>query len=153
MSQARYRPNVTVACVVAAQDRYLLVEERIDGLARFNQPAGHLEPNESLVQACARELWEETGLTATPDGLVRIHQWCAADGTQFLRFTFALRLKAPLPVHPRDPQILACHWLTREAIEQLGDALRSPLVLASIEDFEQRPLTPLTLLDDRLTTN
>lgn len=153
MSQPRYRPNVTVACVVAAQGRYLLVEECIAGERRFNQPAGHLEAGESVIEACARELLEETGLQCQPHSLVRIHQWRAPDGIEFLRFTFSLRLDEQPAVQPRDPAILACHWLTREEIARLGPQLRSPLVLASIDDFEKAPGVSLSILDDRLMTN
>nr|WP_281497784.1 NUDIX hydrolase [Ferrimonas balearica] len=146
----RYKPNVTVACVVNHHDRYLLVEEQIAGQVRLNQPAGHLEPNESLVQACARELAEETGIQRQPDHLLRIHQWQAPDGTQFVRFSFSLTLEAPLETAPQDPQIVACHWLTRAQIEARANQLRSPLVLSAIDDFESGRHYPLSLLDDRL---
>ncbi|MBY6185605.1 NUDIX hydrolase [Marinobacter hydrocarbonoclasticus] len=153
MSQPRFRPNVTVACVVEAQGQYLLVEEQINGETRYNQPAGHLEPGESLVQACRRELREETGLDREPEGLVRIQQWLAPDGTPFVRFTFCLSLPRPLETQPQDPQIAACHWLTRHEIIQRQSALRSPLVLASVEAYEQGAYAPLTLLDDQLAAD
>ncbi|MFN2896596.1 NUDIX domain-containing protein, partial [Escherichia coli] len=53
-----FKPHVTVACVVHAQDKFLIVEETINGKALWNQPAGHLEANETLLQAAERELWE-----------------------------------------------------------------------------------------------
>ena len=49
-----WHPDVTVATVVALKGRLLLVEERIDGQLVLNQPAGHLEPGESLVEAAVR---------------------------------------------------------------------------------------------------
>ncbi len=61
-----FKPHVTVACVVHAEDKFLIVEETINGKALWNQPAGHLEANETLLQAAERELWEETGIRATP---------------------------------------------------------------------------------------
>ena len=56
-----FKPHVTVACVVHAEGKFLVVEETINGKALWNQPAGHLEADETLVEAAARELWEETG--------------------------------------------------------------------------------------------
>ena len=69
-----FKPHVTVACVVHAQDKFLIVEETINGKALWNQPAGHLEANETLLQAAERELWEETGIRATPQHFIRMHQ-------------------------------------------------------------------------------
>ena len=61
-----FKPHVTVACVVHARGKFLVVEESINGKALWNQPAGHLEANETLLQAAKRELWEETGIHAEP---------------------------------------------------------------------------------------
>jgi len=52
----RYKPNVTVACIIECQNKYLIVEEIIDGIKRYNQPAGHLEKDETLIMACEREV-------------------------------------------------------------------------------------------------
>lgn len=71
-----FKPHVTVACVVHAQDKFLIVEETINGKALWNQPAGHLEANETLLQAAERELWEETGIRATPQHFIAcINGW------------------------------------------------------------------------------
>ena len=79
-----FKPHVTVACVVHAAGKFLVVEETINGKALWNQPAGHLEADETLVQAAERELWEETGIRATPQAFLRLHQWIAPDRTAFL---------------------------------------------------------------------
>ncbi len=65
---------------------FLVVEETINGKALWNQPAGHLEANETLVEAAARELWEETGISAQPQHFIRMHQWIAPDKTPFFAF-------------------------------------------------------------------
>ena len=69
-----FKPHVTVACVVHAEGKFLVVEETINGKALWNQPAGHLEADETLVEAAARELWEETGISAQPQHFIRMHQ-------------------------------------------------------------------------------
>jgi thiol:disulfide interchange protein DsbD len=48
----------------------LLVEELTPEGLRLNNPAGHLDPGESLAQACARETLEETAFVFTPEALV-----------------------------------------------------------------------------------
>lgn len=83
-----FKPHVTVACVVHAQGKFLVVEETINGKALWNQPAGHLEENETLVQAATRELWEETGIHAVPQHFIRLHQWIAPDRTPFCAFIY-----------------------------------------------------------------
>lgn len=141
-----YRPNVTVAMVLKSGDRYLMVQERdkLSGEVVFNQPAGHLEENESLLQACTRELYEETGITAAPLGLVGIYSLQAKNGVHYLRFCFYGELEQCLEPKPQDADIMACHWLTHEEIQSL--ALRSELVRQCIDDSQSRPLIPLSHL-------
>ena len=95
-----FKPHVTVACVVHAKGKFLVVEETINGKALWNQPAGHLEADETLVQAAERELWEETGIRATPQHFLRLHQWIAPDRTPFLRFLFTIELNDTCATEP-----------------------------------------------------
>ncbi len=88
-----FSPHITVACVVHAQNKFLVVEETINGKAVWNQPAGHLEAGETLLQAAERELWEETGIQAKPQALLKVHQWVAPDGTSFIRFLFLVEME------------------------------------------------------------
>lgn len=78
-----------------------MVEESINGKALWNQPAGHLEANETLLQAAKRELWEETGIHAEPQHFIRMHQWIAPDSTPFLRFCLPLSLAKRAPLNRR----------------------------------------------------
>ncbi len=87
-----FKPHVTVACVVHAEGKFLVVEETINGKALWNQPAGHLEADETLVEAAARELWEETGISAQPQHFIRMHQWIAPDKTPFCVSSLPLSL-------------------------------------------------------------
>lgn len=140
-----FTPHITVACVVQAQGRFLVVEERIHGKLTINQPAGHLEADESLVDAMQRELYEETGLNMMPTALIKIHQWVAKDKTPFIRFTFVLDLPSIVETTPIDNDIEGCRWLTAEEILTAKNA-RSQLVKESIISYQQSQRYPLSIL-------
>ena len=130
----RYKPNVTVACIIKCKDKYLMVEESIDGQLRYNQPAGHLEAHESLLEACQREVQEETGLKVTPQSLIGVYQFQANSELAFLRFTYFCQLDSQRTPHPQDSAINRALWLSLAEIQALNHQLRSPLVLQCIED-------------------
>ena len=140
-----FKPNVTVATLVHAQDRFLVVEEWVNNKPTWNQPAGHLEANETLLQAAARELYEETGIVGEPQNLIKIHQWIAPDNTQFIRFLFSLDLDAACETHPHDDDISACHWVTADEI-LTSKCLRSPLVAQSLRCFQEGISHPVSVL-------
>ena len=149
----RFRPNVTVAAVIRWQDHFLLVEERDHGRQVFNQPAGHLEADENLLDAVKREIKEETGLDLAPDGWLGTYLYSSPyRQLTYLRFCFYCELtQAPGPHEPQDPDndIIACHWLTEPEIRALGSKLRSSLVLECLEEYQQGVRLPLSSLKDR----
>ena len=140
-----FKPHVTVACVVQAQGKFLVVEETINGKATWNQPAGHLEADETLIEAATRELYEETGISAQPQTFIRMHQWIAPDKTPFLRFLFSIDLEEQLPTTPHDSDIDRCLWLDPQQIVN-ADNLRSPLVAESIRCYQRAERYPLSIL-------
>mgnify|MGYP001253785801 CR=1 FL=1 len=131
-----WKPNVTVAAVVERDGRFLLVEEEtVDGL-RFNQPAGHLEQGESLIEAAVREMLEETAHGFTPHALVGIYQWPRPDGEiTYLRFAFCGEAGVCDPARKLDDGIVRATWMTLEEIGEARERHRSPLVLQCIEDY------------------
>lgn len=145
----RYRPNVTVACIIECQGKFLLVEEKINGNILFNQPAGHLEANESLIDACKREVKEETGLDVEPQKLVGIHQFSASSELAFLRFTYSVKLTELKKSTPKDPQIMATHWLSYDEIKSIKLKLRSPLIIDSIDEYYQNKGVDINFIDSR----
>ncbi|WP_025820222.1 NUDIX hydrolase [Shewanella marina] len=146
----RYRPNVTVACIIHHQHHFVMVEELIDNQIKFNQPAGHLEANESIFMACQREIKEETGLDVAPQHLLGIDQYSASNELAFLRFTFIVELDELLPLRPLDPQIKAAHWLHFDEILHKQNQLRSPLVLKTIDDYYQGKQFDTSILNSDL---
>lgn len=142
-----FKPHVTVACIVHAEDKFLVVEETINGKALWNQPAGHLEADETLIQAAKRELWEETGIVAEPQHFIRLHQWIAPDKTPFLRFLFAIELNKICATEPHDSDIDRCLWVSADEILQARN-LRSPLVAESIHSWQNGQKYPLALIGE-----
>ncbi|RMG29681.1 MAG: NUDIX hydrolase [Gammaproteobacteria bacterium] len=146
-----WKPHVTVAALVEREGRYLLVEESVDGRRVLNQPAGHLEPGEGLLDAVVREMREETGRDFEPRSLVGIYLWRRAPGAEtFLRFVFFGMAGEEDPSRRRDPEILATHWLTERELRRQPERLRSPLVLRCIEDHLACRHYPLDFLETLL---
>ena len=131
----RWTPHVTVAAVIENQGQFLVVEEIDSGRQVFNQPAGHLEPNETLIDAVIRETLEETGLVFEPENLVGIYKWEKQQaGPCYLRFCFAGKSNLNPDAQPLDKAIIATHWKTLDELHLMP--LRSPLVLRCIEDYQ-----------------
>lgn len=154
MSEGRntWCPHVTVATVVGDDDgRFLMVEENIRGQLRYNQPAGHLEPDEALVDAAVRETLEETGWEVELEHFLGVHQWFSpVHHDHVVRFGFSARAVRHHATRELDAGICRALWMTREDIVALGDKLRSPLVLASIDDWLAGQRLPLGTLQSLL---
>jgi 8-oxo-dGTP pyrophosphatase MutT (NUDIX family) len=145
-------PHVTVACVVHDRGRFLIVEEDVRGEVRFNQPAGHLERGESLLDAARREALEETGWDVELESFIGVRQYESPEhAAHIVRFAFAAR---PLRHHPEralDEGILRTHWFGYAEIANLGGRLRSPLVLHTLEDWLAGRRLPLSTVGDPCT--
>lgn len=148
MAGQRWAPHVTVAVVAACPDtgRLLMVREHQGGRLVLNQPAGHLEPGETLLEAARRECLEETGWEVEPTGLVGIHQWEADNGTPYLRFTFAATPLRHHPGRPLDTGIVAAVWMAPEEVLAAPD-LRSPLVARCVRHWRERAPHPLSVVE------
>jgi ADP-ribose pyrophosphatase YjhB (NUDIX family) len=142
-----WKPHVTVAAIVERDGRFLLVEEHTSNGLQFNQPAGHLEENESLIDAVKREVFEETAWQFEPEYLVSIQLWRKKPRSpSFLRCCFAGQCHNHDPNQPLDEGIVATHWLTREEILLQQRRLRSPLVSISVDEYLSGQSYPLALL-------
>lgn len=140
----RSNPDVTVAAVVQHEGRFLVVEERIGGRLVLNQPAGHLEDGESLVDAAIRETREETAWRFHPEALVGIYLWRNPDnGRSFLRFTFCGSVDDHRPSQPLDAGIQRALWLSHEQLRVQPARLRSPMVLRCLDDYLSGKRQPL----------
>ena len=139
--------HVTVAAIVERDGRFLLVEEETaDGL-RFNQPAGHLDEGESLVEACTRETLEETAHRFAPEQLIGVYQWPRPGGEiTYVRFAFAGTLGEQVVGRALDAGILRAVWMTRDEIAATQERHRNPLVLRCVDDYLAGQRYPLDLI-------
>lgn len=137
---------LTVAAVIEHEGKFLIVEETdsVHPERVFNQPAGHVEPGESLLDAVCRETWEETGLAFTPQRIVGIYQLQARNGRDYVRICFSGTVPPGSFPEPQDPHVLAAHWLTREEIAQRP---RSSVVLHCMDDYLRGESYPLALVE------
>jgi 8-oxo-dGTP pyrophosphatase MutT (NUDIX family) len=138
-----WKPSVTVAAVIERDGKFLLIQERISGGLVLNQPAGHLDPGESLPAACRREVMEETAHHFEPTALVGIYRWRdpKKDFT-FLRFAFRGNVGAA-ENRPLDKEIVGVHWLTPHEIKARKAEHRSPLVQQCVDDYLAGRVFPL----------
>ena len=140
-----WRPSVTVAAIIERGGKFLFVEEIADGKRVLNQPAGHLDPGESLAAACRREVLEETAHHFEPTGLVGVYRWhYAPQEVTFLRFCFCGEVLGKVE-RPLDKEIVALHWLTLDQLKARKAQHRSPLVQRCVEDHLAGRNFPLDL--------
>jgi len=136
---------VTVAGILERDGKFLFVEEESDGRRVLNQPAGHLDPGESLIAACTREVMEETAHRFEPTSLVGVYRWhYAAKDVTFLRFCFAGRILGT-EQRPLDKEIVRLHWLSLDELKARRSEHRSPLVQHCVEDYLAGRRYPLEL--------
>jgi 8-oxo-dGTP pyrophosphatase MutT (NUDIX family) len=146
------QPDVTVATVVVRDGRVLCVEERAGGCIVINQPAGHLEPDESLADAAVRETREETGWDVQLTAFIGAYQWKAparpdgTEGRRYLRFAFAGEPVAHDSARTLDEGILRAVWMTPDELLDVRTRHRSPLVWLAVADYLGGQRYPLSLL-------
>ena len=152
-SEEFWQPDVTVATVVVRDGCFLMVEEDVRGALVLNQPAGHLEPDETLIEAARRETLEETGWDVEPTTFIGAYQWKApvnADGTggrHYLRMAFAAELGRHHPQRALDDGIHRVLWLPPEQLLAEQARHRSPLVWRVVADFLAGRRFPLHTLN------
>ena len=151
----RWKPSVTVAAVIERQGRYLLIEEHTPEGLRLNNPAGHLDPGESLVHGCEREALEETAHAFSAEALVGVYMARfqrpargeqAAEDITYLRFAFGGTLGEHLTERRLDHGIVRTLWMSPDEVQASVAQHRSPLVLRCVLDHHAGVRLPLTAL-------
>ena len=149
----QWKPNATVAAVVEDNGRFLLVEEEIAGKLVFNQPAGHLEQGENLLEAVKREVLEETAWEFEPTALVGVYLYPSQNDPEltYLRFCFAGHCTNEHKDKELDEGIVRAAWLTTAELEQEQQRMRSPMVMECINDYLDGQRYPLAMLHDQIS--
>jgi 8-oxo-dGTP pyrophosphatase MutT (NUDIX family) len=146
-----FKPDVTVAAVTERDGRFLLVEERINQRLVLNQPAGHVENGETLLEAAVRETREETAWLFQPEAFLGVYLWRnPASNRSTLRFAFIGSVSDHRASQPLDEGIVGTRWLTQAELREREPRLRSPMVLRCIEDYltgRRLPLDTVACLD------
>ena len=147
MVETIWKPHTTVAALCERDGKFLLVKENVDGRIVYNQPAGHLEAGESLLQAVVRETLEETRYQFIPQALQGIYRFKPdqASAKTYLRFLFR-GVADDLVDGELDQGIIAAEWLSYDQVLCCREQHRSPMVQQCIEDFLQRPGYPLDII-------
>ncbi len=142
-----WAPHVTVATIIERDSRYLMVYEESDGKKVYNQPAGHLDPNETLLDAAIRETLEETGWTIQLTGVVGVNLYTApSNGITYFRTTFIGEAISHDAKRPLDTGIIEAVWLSYEELLERKEQLRSPMTLQIIEDYRAGRRFPLSVV-------
>lgn len=131
-----WAPHVTVATIIERDNRFLMVYEEADGKKVYNQPAGHLDPDETLCEAAIREALEETGWTVKLTGVVGVNLYTApSNGITYFRTTFIGEAVSHDSNRALDTGIIEAVWLTYEELLERKDQLRSPMTLQIVEEY------------------
>lgn len=142
-----WAPHVTVATIIERDNRFLMVYEEADGKKVYNQPAGHLDPNETLTQAAIRETLEETGWTVELTGVVGVNLYTApSNGITYFRTTFIAHPISYDQTRTLDTGIIEAVWLSYEEILDRKDQLRSPMTLQIIDEYRAGRRFPLSVV-------
>ncbi len=146
-----WRPDLAAAAIVQQGNRFLIVEERIRGALLYNQPAGHVDDGESIIDAVVRETLEETAWHFVPRALLGIYLWRnPANGHSILRVAIIGDVTGHEAGRKLDHPVVAAHWMEREALLAQPGKLRSPLVMRCIDDHlagQRHDLSALNYLD------
>lgn len=144
-----WKPHTTVAAVIERDGKFLMVEEESEGKIVYNQPAGHLDEGESLIQAVIRETLEETAWHMQLEAFVGFFQWKSPEnGTTYLRFCFSGSCENFEPDRKLDDGILRTHWMSYQDLVNEQEKLRSPMVLQCIDDYLAGKQYPLSIVTD-----
>jgi len=141
--------HITVAAIIESDNKFLMIEEHCSGKLVINQPAGHLEPGETIIEATIRETLEETTWTFSPDYLVGIYRWINPETKDsYIRVALAGQANNPDSSLELDTGIVRALWLTEDELQDQQQRLRTPLVMKCVKDYLSGARHSLDLLRD-----
>jgi len=147
-----WAPHVTVACIIEKKGEFLIVEEESFGRLVYNQPAGHVESGETLIEAAIRETQEETGWKVEPTALLGVYVFTSPHNkVTYYRTCFIADAIEHDPTQTLDDGIMQALWLSPESIKADPSKCRSPVVYKSIDDYLLGQRFPLNCIYEHST--
>jgi 8-oxo-dGTP pyrophosphatase MutT (NUDIX family) len=147
VKKTQFKPNTTVAAIIEQNGKFLLVEEKTERGNRYNQPAGHLEDNETLIEAVIRETMEEAAYEFMPEFLLGVYQWKhTLNDTTYLRVAFIGKAGKHYPMQELDDGIVQTVWMSIDEMRDKASVMRSPQVLTCVEDYLAGKSFPLEVI-------
>ena len=136
---------IIVGCVIEQDGKYLLVQEARKFVGKWNLPAGHLDPNETIFDAAKREVKEESGVDVELTGVCQIGNRVLADDI-FASVIFTAKVAGGEP-HFDGDEIMDVKWFSYDEIVAMKDQLRnSDLLLGSIDNARNGIVAPLEIV-------
>ena len=138
---------IIVGGVIERDGKYLLVQEAQEKCrGKWNTPAGHLDPNETIFEGAKREIREESGYEVELTGLANIGNRVLPDN-EFVGIIFSAKITGgELKLDPSE--ILDAKWFTYDEILAIQDEFRSAdLITNAISAVEHGKTAPLDIID------
>lgn len=139
-----FEPHITVATVVEQQGQFLFVHELQKNQLVYNQPAGHVEINETLIEAAVRETLEETAWHVEITDYIGLYVYQpSCDNKIYYRHCFAARPLRHETGQALDIGIAAAVWFSADDIMAKAHEHRSPLLARCLQDYLSGRRLPL----------
>lgn len=135
--------KIIVGGVIKKDNKYLLVQEEQEKCrGKWNIPAGHLDPNETILEGAKREIFEESGFNVELTGISSISNRVLPDD-EFIGVIFSTEITGgEIRIDPRE--ILDIKWFTYDEILNMRDDLRSDdFIIAAIKNVEENKIVNL----------
>lgn len=138
---------IIVGGVLEKDGKYLLVQEAQEKCrGKWNLPAGHMDPNETIFEATKREIREECGLEVELSGVCQIGNQ-KLENDAFVSVIFTTRvLDDDIKFDPQE--ILDVKWFSYEEILSMKEQLRNErLILGAIDNIHNGLVAPISIVE------
>ncbi len=140
--------HIIAGAVLERDGKFLLIQEaKASCRGKWNFPAGHLDPGESITEAMLREVHEESGFIVEPTGICQIGSRKLPNVAFISVFFTAKIISGEIKYDPAE--ILDVKWLSYEEILVMKDQLRNKvLILDAIKNVSNGVIAPLEILSN-----